>query len=230
MIHTHTSDNRNHNTTDLHLTGCTSVLGRRRNRGRVVVTRRSRSSVLGRSGIGVNAGGATGGDRGCTVARSNGRNVGGIDNGGHGLLIRLGLGSVRRRGRSVRRCGRSVRCDRLVIVLGRIILLAATGVGDTELGRVLVVSGRVLDQLKSVMGSIGLEIGRRSPRVRTRVGDLLDDGGDRNNVGARTTEENKRDSSLRSRLYHTIELLPLEHPNKNTHLPSDLVRLSTFNN
>lgn len=65
--------------------------------------------------------------------------------------------------------------------------------GDTELSGVLVLAGNVVDELKSVVGGVSLEGGRRGPGEGTRVVDALSKSLDGDNVGRGATEQEERD-------------------------------------
>jgi len=65
---------------------------------------------------------------------------------------------------------------------------------------ILVLSGGIVNQLDPIMGDIGLEVGGRSPRVGTSVGNLLNDGIKRDDIGRRATKKDEGDSSRSSRL------------------------------
>jgi hypothetical protein len=51
----------------------------------------------------------------------------------------------------------------------------------------------IIDDLETVVGDIGLELGGRSPGEGSGVGDALDDGVERLDVGGRATEEDQGD-------------------------------------
>lgn len=77
--------------------------------------------------------------------------------------------------------------------------LALVGVGDTELGRVLVgtLVGAGLDNEEdTVVGDVVLELGAGGPDVLAAVADVLSDGVQRDDVGAGSTEEDKGDAAL----------------------------------
>lgn len=66
------------------------------------------------------------------------------------------------------------------------------GVRDAELGGVLVLPGRVVDQLDAVAGgAAGREVGGRRPGVGAAVGNVLDDRVLRDGIGGGTLEENE---------------------------------------
>lgn len=73
-------------------------------------------------------------------------------------------------------------------------------VGDTELSGILVLSGGIINQLDPIMGDVCLEVGGRSPRVGTSVGNLLNDGAKRNDIGRRAAKKDEGDSSRGGRL------------------------------
>lgn len=95
---------------------------------------------------------------------------------------------------------------------GRGLLLAArlvVGVGDAELGGVLVLAGGVVDQLDTVALSVlsGLEVVGDIPDVGAVVLGLLDDGVLRNGVAAGALEEDESDGALGGGLPGDGELL-----------------------
>jgi hypothetical protein len=70
----------------------------------------------------------------------------------------------------------------------------AVVLGDTELGGVLVLAVDVVNQLKTVVGGIGLEIGRGGPGEGARVGDADGKGStEGNDVGRGATEKDQGD-------------------------------------
>lgn len=136
--------------------------------------------------------------------------------GAHGRLRRLGddgggIGSAGGSrgvdGVSSRGAGGSGRCRAGMDRAGRVATTVGSGsgaggsdaralgaLGNAELGGVLVLAGDVVDKLEAVVGDVGLEAGGRSPGVLAAVGDTGHNGGDGDNVGGRSTEENKRDA------------------------------------
>lgn len=102
-----------------------------------------------------------------TMGRNSGRS-----GGGSGLSSSRGRRGGRRRGRTV------------------------VGVGDTELSRVLVLTGTLDNKQETVVGDIVLELGAGGPGEATRVGDLLSQSVDGDNVGAGSTQKDQRDRSL----------------------------------
>ena len=71
----------------------------------------------------------------------------------------------------------------------------------------MVLAGYVVDDLETVVRHISLELGRGSPGVGSGVGDALDDGVERNDVGGRTTEEDQGDGVGRGRVPGDLESL-----------------------
>jgi hypothetical protein len=69
----------------------------------------------------------------------------------------------------------------------------AAFLGDTELSRVLVLAGDVVDQLESVVGGVGLERGGRGPGEGAGVLEALNESLDGDNVGRGATEQEERD-------------------------------------
>jgi hypothetical protein len=70
----------------------------------------------------------------------------------------------------------------------------AVVLGDTELGGVLVLAVDVVNQLETVVGGIGLEIGRGGPGEGARVGDADGKGStEGNDVGRGATEKDQGD-------------------------------------
>jgi hypothetical protein len=68
----------------------------------------------------------------------------------------------------------------------------AVGLGDTELGGVLVLAV-AFDQLETVVGNVSLEGGGRSPGEGTRVVDVLGESLDGDDIGGGATEQEERD-------------------------------------
>lgn len=66
-------------------------------------------------------------------------------------------------------------------------------VGDTELGGVLVLAGRIIDELNSVAVGVhgGGQVGRRSPGELAAVGNTLNDVGELHGIGGRALEEDE---------------------------------------
>jgi hypothetical protein len=73
-------------------------------------------------------------------------------------------------------------------------VVALGTLGDTELVRVLELTGHIVDELETVVGGVSLEAGGRSPLVGTAVGDAGDNGGERLDVLSRATEEDERNA------------------------------------
>lgn len=69
----------------------------------------------------------------------------------------------------------------------------AVVLGDTELGRVLVLAGNIVNQLESIAGAVGLEGGSWRPDEGTRVVDALSKSLDGDNVDGGATEQQQRD-------------------------------------
>lgn len=74
---------------------------------------------------------------------------------------------------------------------GSDVTVALGALRDTELGGVLVEAGDVVNELDSVAGSIGLEVGGHVPGVGTAVGNADDDVLERNNVVGGATEQDQ---------------------------------------
>lgn len=88
--------------------------------------------------------------------------------------------------------GRSLGCDSGGLA-GAGAGAGASGGGDTELGGPLVGAGALNDQEDTVVGGVDGQAGAGGPLVRTGVVDVLNDGLERDNVGAGTTEEDEGD-------------------------------------
>jgi hypothetical protein len=83
---------------------------------------------------------------------------------------------------------------------------AAVVLGDTELSRVLVLAVDVVNQLETVVGDIGLEVGRGSPGEGARVGDADSEGSaEGKDVGRGAAEQDQRDGVLRGGLPGDLE-------------------------
>lgn len=73
-------------------------------------------------------------------------------------------------------------------------------VGDTELGRVLVLAGALDNEHEAIVSDVRLELGAGGPGERTVVGDLLGNGHEGLHIGARSAEEDQRNWALGGRL------------------------------
>ena len=78
----------------------------------------------------------------------------------------------------------------------RVAVLVIIGVGDAELRAVLVLAGRIVDQLDSVAGLAGCEVRGGNPDEGAVVGNLLGDRVLGNGIGAGALKQEERDGAL----------------------------------